>query len=171
MLDIFEVAFKLTLSLEGYESDDVNDSGGYTKFGIAQNKHPGIDVKSLTIDDVRNIAYKDYWLKYRCDVISEINYRLAIMHFDTAYNAGNESIVILQESIKVQYPKIIVDGVFGPQTEKYLVMCNQKMLIESYTLYRIRFYNDLVSHRPKDKRYLHGWINRTFKVYDFINNM
>ena len=167
MDNIFESALQLTLSLEGYESNDVDDSGGYTKYGIAQNKHKDIDVKSLTLDDVRQIAYNDYWIRYKCDIISEINYKLAIMHFDTAYHTGSNSIRILQKAIRIQYPQITVDGIFGSQTEKYLVLCNQKMLLESYTLNRIRFYNELVANRPKDKKYLHGWINRAYIIYDY----
>jgi len=168
MEDVFRMALHITLKLEGYESNDPNDSGGYTKYGIAQNKHKDIDVKSLTLNDVKQIAYNDYWLRYKCDIVSEINYKLAIMHFDTAYHTGINSVHVLQKAIRTQHPQIMVDGIFGDQTEKYLIMCNQKMLLESYTLNRIRFYNELVANRPKDKKYLHGWINRSYIVYDYI---
>jgi len=36
----YEIAEKITLNLEGYISNDKNDTGGYTIFGISSKVYP-----------------------------------------------------------------------------------------------------------------------------------
>lgn len=68
----------------GY-TNDPNDAGGETKFGISKRAYPNIDIKSLTYDKVKEIYKKDYWDKAGCDSIP-FPYNVCV--FDCAVNQG-----------------------------------------------------------------------------------
>jgi len=81
----FEKAIKFVLKWEGGYSNDPNDSGGETKYGISKKSYPNLDIKNLTIEKAKEIYYRDYWLKANCDkLFSPLN----IIVFDTAVNCG-----------------------------------------------------------------------------------
>ena len=46
----FELGLAFVFEVEGIESDDPDDKGGLTRFGIAQNYNPDVDVARLTRD-------------------------------------------------------------------------------------------------------------------------
>jgi lysozyme family protein len=52
---------------EGGYSNDPNDPGGETKFGISKAGCPDVDIKHLTRDQAIAIYYRDYWAKYKLD--------------------------------------------------------------------------------------------------------
>src|SRR3954465_11988631 len=81
----FEPAFAFMLPHEGGESDNPKDSGGYTKFGIAQNKHPEVDVKNLTIEGAKEFYSKYFWLPIYGKIIAQ---GVANKVFDLAVNMG-----------------------------------------------------------------------------------
>jgi len=81
----FEKALKFVLKWEGGYSNDPNDPGGETKFGICKRSYPELDISKLTLEQAKEIYYKNYWLKSGCD---ELPYPFNIIVFDTAVNMG-----------------------------------------------------------------------------------
>jgi len=75
--------FYRTLNLEG---GPTTDTGGYTKYGISQKAHPGIDVRKLTKDDAARIYKTEYWDKINGDRLHAVNPALASTLFDAAVN-------------------------------------------------------------------------------------
>lgn len=69
MNEDFEKILQFTWDWEGRGQVHTvsGDPGGTTKWGIAQRYHPDVDVASLTEDKAREIYYREYWLKYKCD--------------------------------------------------------------------------------------------------------
>ena len=47
----FLTCVKIVLDHEGYVSDDSNDPGGLTKYGISSRAYPELDVSELTQDE------------------------------------------------------------------------------------------------------------------------
>lgn len=83
------------LNSEGGYADHPNDPGGPTMYGIAWNynqtalKAQGITretMRSLSLDQAREIYYWKYWQASGADRIPDI--RLAYVHFDAAVNHG-----------------------------------------------------------------------------------
>jgi len=72
----FNIFVTRVLEAEGYLSDDVNDNGGLTKYGISQRAYPNLDIKNITLDDAKNIYYNDYFLKYRFNEVENDNIAL-----------------------------------------------------------------------------------------------
>lgn len=81
----FEEAVSFVLKWEGGYTNDPNDPGGETKYGICKRSYPTLDIKNLTLDKAKEIYYQNYWLKAGCD---ELSPPLDIIVFDTAVNCG-----------------------------------------------------------------------------------
>ena len=81
----FEDALKFVLKWEGGYSNDPNDPGGETKFGISKRSYPNLDIKNLTLKQAKEIYFQNYWLKAGCDKLTS---PLDIIVFDTAVNMG-----------------------------------------------------------------------------------
>lgn len=83
----FEKAIKFVLKWEGGYSNDPNDPGGETNYGISRKSYPNEDIKNMTLERAKKIYYENYWLNSRCDLIPE---PFNIILFDTAVNCGVE---------------------------------------------------------------------------------
>ena len=81
----FDIAFEFVLKWEGGLSEDPNDPGGLTKYGISQKAYPHLDIKNLTVYNAKEIYYKDYWLKSGCD---ELVPPMDLIVFNCSVNCG-----------------------------------------------------------------------------------
>lgn len=114
-----------------YENDP-DDSGGETRYGVDKRSHPGEDIKNLTEDRAKQIYWNSYWSKYGCE---NYPYPLGECVFNVAVNAGYG---------RVQ--KIFNGG--AKTAEEFLDAMDA-------------FYYRLANARPKDKKFLRGWLART----------
>jgi len=88
----FNKAFILIVGLEGGYSNDPNDPGGETKYGISKRYNPDVDVKNLTLEGAKQIYLEKYWIPAGCD---EAPYPMDICLFDGAVNpqkGGNKEL-------------------------------------------------------------------------------
>ena len=97
-----------------------SDSGGVTKYGIAQKFHPGIDVANMTQEVAEDIHYKEYWLAIGCDILP---WDMALCAYDCAVNQGR-SVAIgflhhYQTSIAFRAARAVKYGEAGPTFEKF----------------------------------------------------
>ena len=83
----FKEALQFTLKWEGGYSNDPNDPGGETNFGISKRSYPELDISKLTIKQAEDIYYQNYWLKAGCE---KLPFPLSICVFDTAVNMGRK---------------------------------------------------------------------------------
>lgn len=91
----FDLAFRWQMGEEGVKLDSSGnviysglnttpgDPGGTTNFGFAQKYHPNIDVKSLTWESARQLAYDEYWIKSGADKLS---WPTNVIIYDTLFN-------------------------------------------------------------------------------------
>jgi len=138
---------------EGGYVNDPSDSGGETNLGISSRSYPYEDIKNITYDRARAIYKKDYWDRAKCDILPlEIRY----MHFDSAVNMGIRTAVkLLQRASGCED-----DGIFGKQTLK----ASENATLKRYSEERILYYKDIVDQRPRNKKFLRGWINRVQRI-------
>ena len=133
------------------------DTGGLTKFGIAQKSHPAIDVSKLTLAQAKKIYYDEYWVPARC---SDLPAPLCIAHFDAAVNHGiSRANKFLQQAVGAA-----VDGVIGPKT---ISLANQVMpLLTPAAVLKSRrdFFASIVKNRPDQNVFLKGWLARCDRV-------
>ena len=67
----FETAIAFVLSEEGGYSNDPNDPGGETNFGISKRSHPNVDIKNMTQDEAESIYKYLYWDACRCESLPD----------------------------------------------------------------------------------------------------
>lgn len=146
--EIFKKALKFVLDREGGYVNNPNDRGGATNKGITQNTYnaylKGIgrascDVRNITDAEVEKIYYSRYWLSANCHKMHD---RFAIICFDTAVNMGVSRV------------------------REFLNDC-QHTDIDVFFMSRIRKYNEFAKV-PSQRGFLHGWLNRVFALYEFI---
>ena len=158
----FDTAFQLLIEKEGGYVNDPYDKGGETKYGISKRAYPNLDIKNLTLEQAKQIYYKDYWLKSKADKMPP---KLSIIHFDTAVNTGvNTANKILQKALNKQGFNLTVDGIIGNKTLSAVKNADIDRLIADYTIERNKYYL-----RTGNTRYLKGWVNRSISVYEFAS--
>lgn len=157
----FDEAFKRLIGHEGGYSTDRRDPGNWTggrvgvgtlkgtKFGLAANTYPNLDIKNLTLAQAKAIYKKDWWDKLGADGMhSAIVFQL----WDFAINAGkSRAIKELQQAVGVP-----ADGVIGPQTLAAVNSHDLNDVILSLTAERLKFYTSLSTFKTYGK----GWTNR-----------
>lgn len=127
------------------------DPGGETKFGVAQASHPKVVVKTLTLDQSKEIYYNGYWLAAHCDKITS---PLSAMLVDAAVNHGTlQATKFLQTALGLK-----VDGSWGPQTMNAVMTCTDiKTACTKYLDARQKFFDRLVVTKPQLAVFKNGW--------------
>jgi len=129
------------------------DSGGVTKWGISQRAYPELDIVSLTLEDVTEIYFRDYFSP-------NLSCPIDLLYFDSAVNCGKvRAGKWLQASINGYLPRnyIEIDGVIGTLTIEALKYCPQDLLTLSLLNVRLLYYYSL---RKTHAEYFSGWIGR-----------
>lgn len=153
MTDRFNRCVDVVFKNEGILSDDLNDPGGLTKYGISHAAYPHLDVKNLTIDEAKEIYHKDYWLPVRGDEIEDEN--IALQIFDFAVNAGVKRSIMTAQRLCGVY----VDGFMGPYTIGQINEMGH-CFITRFIFARKEYYNYLAKIKPQMNKYLNGWLSR-----------
>lgn len=149
------------LSHEGGYSRDRNDPGNWTggrvgvgvlkgtKFGIAANTYPDLDIANLTREEAVEIYRRDFW-----DTIgaSSLPSALAFSALDGAVNSGvKRSIMWVQKAAGVAD-----DGLWGTQTQTAVHCRDPNDLVMRYNAERLDFMTRL-KNWPDASR---GWARR-----------
>ena len=142
----FEKSLEFILKWEGFISDDPNDPGGLTIWGISARSHKDavFEMKRLieqgdkerAFEIAKNIYWNVYWLKAKCDCM---DFPLNMVVFDTAVNMGRSR------------AKKLYDEAFGSGWRGYL-------LLRLYTYSKFK----------QAKLYFRGWANRVLDLYKSI---
>lgn len=121
----------------GY-TNDPDDPGGETKYGISKRAHPAEDIKNMTPERAMQIYDTDYWTACGCD---SIVFPLNTVVFDSAVVSGpGKAKLWLRLAANVQ---------------QYL------------NLRRTNVY-DICSKNPSQLRYRDGWLNRIGDLSKFV---
>ena len=161
MNNYFEDAVNKTLELEGFLSNDKNDSGGLTKYGISQKAYPNEDIKNLTLEKAKFLYKRDYWDANKCGDI--LDKAIAMQIFDIAVNGG---LVVVQRAINAMLPKGITikeDGVIGNATLTKINSLDAKTLNNNIMRYRNRRYAKICVDNPSQLDFAIGWADRCCK--------
>jgi len=154
----FNKAIEKTLVNEGGYVFDPDDAGGETKYGISKRYYPSVDIKNLTQDEAKAIYKRDYWDRLKADDIESQN--VAFDLFDTAVNMGVRTASKIMQLCVDSHP----DGIIGAKTLHNINNTQEELLLLRFRVAKIARYVHITQIRPKNKKYLIGWINRTLGV-------
>jgi len=160
MTDRFKSVFKKLMDLEGWDTvtDDPDDPGGLTKYGISKKSYPDLYIRGLTIDDAMNLYYKDFWQTVGFHRIHDKG--LATKIFCTGVVMGPYPATRhLQNACNILGGGLKVDGVFGPISAAWVNDYRHPDAIESaFEVYAGQYVFDL-----KKEKYIAGWLIRIDK--------
>jgi lysozyme family protein len=81
----FDRVMEFILREEGGLSNNVNDPGGETKYGISKKAYPTLNIAAITPDDAKTIYRNNYWNPLGLD---DQKYGPALVLMDCAVNQG-----------------------------------------------------------------------------------
>lgn len=152
----FSSAMDYILKFEGGLSDDPDDPGGITKYGISLRAYPLLledGIRNLTKHDAAVIYKRDYWDHLMCDSLPSY---LRLMAFDCAIVQGpTYATKALQAAVASP-----MDGVMGPNTLNAANEATPRTVIQRYSLNRFLRYKRNVNW----DKYGDGWISRLLSV-------
>lgn len=171
----FDDAFEKVVGIEGAYSNDPNDSGGETMYGITIQVARAYGYKDAMKDmplSVAKVIYrKRYWEVLKLDDICKYSQELAHELFDTGVNCGvGLAATLLQRALNVlnrqqkDYADIAVDGSLGPVSlyalAGFVKTRGEKGLTVLLTMLNClqgAHYVTLAEKREKDEQFVFGW--------------
>ncbi|AIA08697.1 hypothetical protein SBVc24_0008 [Vibrio phage 24] len=157
----FDKVFERVIGHEAGYTDDPRDPGNWTggkinvgtlkgtKYGIAANTYPDLDIKNLTETQAKEIYYRDWWLALGMDRFSSA---MQFQMFDAAFNHGMRNATkIFQRALGVKD-----DGIIGNNTMVAARSMDINDKLMRFLAYRIRFYTSLRTFDTFGR----GWSNR-----------
>jgi peptidoglycan hydrolase-like protein with peptidoglycan-binding domain len=169
----FQFALKIVLEFEGGFSEDPQDKGGATNYGITHSEYDTWrrkheqeprDIRDISRDEVKAIYHDNYWDASSCHKMID---RVAICVFDWSVNAGvKQGIKTLQDCLEVES-----DGELGPVTEAALHKAieqpnTESLLLKNYLARRIECYRRWGVN--SQSVFLKGWLARVEKLRYFL---
>lgn len=132
----------------GGDHTDPTDPGGRTKWGIAHNEWPLIDLDSLTRQGAYDFYVKNFWIPCGGDKLPS---PLDGFVFDAAVNEGlSVALQMLQKLVGVT-----PDGIWGPDTLKAVLAHDYDDIAAKFAAKRILGYATM---QPEADRL--GWASR-----------
>lgn len=127
----FVLKWEVGSAPNGGYTNDPDDPGGETKFGIAKRYHPNEDIKNLTEERAAYLYWYEYWLPSNAN---SLEYPLCTLIFDTAINCG----VARAKQFWTTNP----------------------LDVDSFLSNRTMFYVQKIKETPRKQKYLGGWMAR-----------
>ena len=191
--DKFSIAQKFTAAAEGGLTDDPQDRGGITNYGVClvfltdiakgskANRDKLVDlgvflpvsrqsIIDLTKQQAEQIFKWQFWDKLGCD---ELPLRVGCLVYDAAVNHGRVwGVKLAQRGFNTitSGDKLNVDGKMGPKTRAALSSDTPELhaaILEA----RKKYYDAIISNRPSQKVFQRGWYNRIRNLGNFIRGL
>jgi lysozyme family protein len=158
-------AMKVVLIHEGGSevTDNPNDPGGTTKYGISLRflKDQGIDidhdgdidaadVTGLTEDEADRLYATFFWSPMHCDSFPQ---SVAAKLVDVAVNVGTRRGTVLAQRAAL----VPDDGLLGPQTIRAILAMDPKLFVTNLERVQTDFYEAIVAQHPSSAEFLAGW--------------
>ncbi len=140
---------------DGGYTNDPDDPGGETKWGVSKKAFPSLDIKNLTYDQARNLVYRPhFWNKIRGD---DLPLPVGFVMFEQALNqhaSAVGAVKCLQRAVGTS-----ADGVFGPDTmDRVKKTIDIPKLVLRLCECRTEMYLSL--NNTAEEKYEKGWVWR-----------
>lgn len=173
----FDGAFAHVLGIEGKYSNNPNDAGGETMWGItkALAVHYGYSkpMKEMPIETAKSIYKVEFWDRLKLEEISKMSPELSVEMFDTAVNMGCPvAVMFLQSCLNAfnrqgkLYSDIKEDGLMGKGTldtlHKYYACRGARganVLLKAINGLQCARYIELSQKRQANEEFVFGWID------------
>lgn len=164
MSDITKLINDVLLREGSTYTNDPNDRGGPTKYGIdlatlsakLGRQATAADVEALTETAARAIYLSEYWTKPHFDVIED--QALAELVFDSGVQHGPERVTLWLQTIL----GMVVDGNLGDHSQQALKDCVPAHVYRVLLARRIMFYGEVITNdiSRREAANAKGWMHR-----------
>lgn len=172
----FVHAMDFVLYNEGGLTDNVNDAGGITKYGVSLRFLKGADedvngdghvdekdIRGMELTQAYAVYKKFFWDHYKIKKLGDPDVAAKVM--DLFVNMrGRSAARIVQRAVNLSNGlKIKVDGLLGPESYNAInniVAIDKFIFMENLRRQQAMFYQHIVDNNPSQNVFLHGWRNR-----------
>ncbi len=174
----FNKAVKMVLRHEGRLSNDRDDKGEITNYGVSlrflrqavldmnnDGEINQLDIIELTIEQAKQIYFEHWWQRYKYYEITDDD--LAARVLDLSINMGAyQAHKLLQRAVNEfrNIKRVAIDGILGAKTmhsvNDLIAKGYAKHLYDSLRDEAANFYVTIVSKNRTLRKYLQGWLNR-----------
>ena len=162
-MDRFKKFLDYIFEVEGGYTNDENDRGGATNFGITHydaKKYLGYtgDMRDFKKSDAEKIYEKVYYRGNHIDKITDD--RVALSIFDWAVNSGGKGIKKAQIVANKFGANLIIDGIIGKKTLEAINAIDPAAFLKEYHEMQRTFCKNLAARDSSQEGFLKGWLNR-----------
>lgn len=166
----FNIAVQLVLQNEGGLSQDPDDSGGTTNFGISFRFLKSINVDAIE-DDIIHMTQQqaiDIYKKYFWDIghfDKIINQKVCSYIFDCAVNMGAAPTWKITQRASwaiMGYMHPLDDSLCGNETLDIINQCGS-LLLAPLRAERANHYRGIADKNPNDIKFLNDWLKRAYR--------
>ena len=167
----FKKIFEYLLEVEGGYSNDKNDRGGKTKYGIIEREARGFGYKGhmrdMPIEMAEYIYNQKYYHGNRLDEI--VSDKISLSICDWIVNSGTWGAKKAQQALNIiDGSDLATDGKIGNKTLFALNHVDADKFLQVYHDLQRRFYHSIVASRPTQRVFLRGWLNRIDRKEKFL---
>lgn len=176
-MSLFASAIPVVLGHEGHFSNNKNDPGLATNYGISLRylKEAHIfmdldgdgdmdsdDMRLMTVEQATEIYRTNWWEKYHYGAIADQT--LATKVFDTSVNMGAiQAHKLLQRGLWSCGIKLVDDGILGLETLAAINKTTPLAVLSGLRSECAGFYRVLVAKKPEQfTEFLNGWMYRAY---------
>ena len=160
----FERAHAFIYPSEKGLSNSASDRGGETNHGISQKAFPNLDIKNLSYESAKKLAFECYWKRYRINEIT--SQPIATFIYDMIFNMDYDDAV---KAIQRAVGGIKVDGVMGSVTIAAINSCqNLDWLLDRIFKERMRVYLLILDRLPNQAVNMRSWMRRSLRDYKTV---
>ena len=171
----FESVIPITLEFEGGYSNNPNDKGGETKYGITKifydtykNEVRDIapNIKSLTLDDAKKL-YKAHWDRYNLGYVREK--RKALLINDYIINSGVKGVIKrMQNNLQKRGYNTTINGRMDQKTLEAINDIDLETFAKDIQTDRTNHYYSPLKDSTQYSL-IKGWLDRISKISKYID--
>jgi lysozyme family protein len=142
--------------LGGY-TNDPDDDGLETKWGISKRAHPTVDIRNLTREGAQQIYWNDYWQPVRAPELPAV---VGLVVFDWSVTSPRSLVVRRLQALV----GAVEDGIIGPDTIARAFVPPALDLALDLLVARARHMGAIVKAKPVKAKYVGGWASRLVRL-------
>lgn len=155
----FDAALLEIFKREGGLSDNPNDHGGLTNYGLTSKDYSG-DLKNITFQEVQKIYKDNYWDPLH---LSDINSQAVATLLFSIFVVSGRGSKYAQQALNILNIECDIDGKIGPKTIELINKLSNSD--EEYLLHIINVFEDyhfcmIALNDPTQRVFIKGWLNR-----------
>jgi lysozyme family protein len=170
----FAIAMKTILRHEGGYSNDRDDPGGQTSFGISlryiksehidpngDGKEDASDIIHLTETEADSIYYRQWFKRFHYDEITQQVILTKVMDLSVNVGASQAHKIVKRAINRVTGDDLPINGDLDAKTIQILNLIEPAVFHDAMVAEEEGFYRAIVSRHPPLRRFLAGWISRS----------